>query len=185
VPTRLESKWTYDDYLLFPEDGRRHEIIDGDHYATPSPNARHQRVSRKLLLALGNFLERHPLGEVYDAPFDVVLSETDVVQPDLLFVAAPRLSIITEKNVQGAPDLVVEIVSETTRRTDEIIKRKLYERCSVREYWIVDPELETANVYRLSEEGFGRASHLSREAGDALASPLLPGLSIPLASLFE
>ena len=185
MPARLESRWTYDDYLLFPEDGRRHEIVDGERHVTPSPNAKHQRVSRELLLAIGNFLEQSPVGEVYDAPFDVVLSESDVVQPDLLVVLKERSGIITDKNVRGAPDLVVEIVSETTRRTDEIIKRKLYERHGVREYWIVDPELETAKVYRLGGEGFSPAKHLSMEAGDSLASPLLPGLSIPLAEIFE
>ncbi len=185
MPTRLESRWTYDDYLLFPEDGRRHEIIDGEHLVTPSPNTRHQAVSRNLLFAIESFLRRSLIGEIYDAPFDVVLSESDVVQPDLLVVLKERSGIITDKNVRGAPDLVVEIISETTRRTDEIIKRKLYERHGVREYWIVDPELETAKVYRLAGEGFSPAKLLSLEAGDSFTSPLLPSLSIPLAEIFE
>lgn len=178
-------RFTYQDYLLFPEDGKRHELIDGEHYMTPAPSTRHQRVSRKLLTTIANFLKQHPLGEVFNAPCDVVFSEFDVVQPDLVFVSTARLSIITAQNIQGAPDLVIEIVSETTRKTDEIIKRKLYERHGVREYWIADPELETVKVYRLTDQGYLRAEELAREARGMLTTPLLPGLEIPLEEIFK
>jgi Uma2 family endonuclease len=122
---------------------------------------------------------------VFHAPTDVVLSELDVVEPDLLFVSAARTSIITEKNIQGPPDLVVEIISETSRKTDKTIKRKLYERHGVREYWIVDPELETVEVYRMADSGYVRAAELSREADEALASPLLPGFQLKLSDIFS
>lgn len=178
-------RFNYDDFLLFPNDGKRHEIIDGDHFMTPSPNTKHQRVSFKLSAALANFLEIHCLGEVFTAPYDVVLSDEDIVEPDLLFISTARAAIITEKNIQGPPDLVVEILSNSTRKTDEVLKRKLYERYGVREYWIVDPELETVKIHRLTDQGYVRAAELTREANEILSSPLLPGFQAPLAELFE
>ena len=180
-----QIKFTYEDYLLFPDDGKRHELIDGDHYVTPAPRTRHQIASTNLTGLLHAHLLRTKGGRVLTAPTDVVLSDLDVVQPDLLFISAARASIITEKNIQGPPDLVIEILSETTRKTDEIIKRKRYERFGVPEYWIVDPELETVKVYRLTAEVYGRHTEFSREAGDTLSTPLLPGLQLPLAAIFE
>ena len=180
-----QVKFTYEDYLLFPDDGKRHELIEGEHFVTPAPTTKHQRTSSNLHGLLFAHLQQTKAGRVFSAPTDVVLSDLDVVQPDLLFVSATRASMITEKHIRGAPDLVVEILSETSRKTDEIIKRKLYERHGVREYWIVDPELETVKVYRMTDKGFARAAELSREAGDALATPLLAGLAIPLALIFE
>lgn len=140
-PQPRSVRFTYEDFLLFPNDGKRHEIIDGDHFMTPSPDTKHQRVSGNLFNAIANFLKGRKNGEVFTAPFDVMLSDEDIVEPDLLFVSADRSAIITDKNVQGPPDLVVEILSDSTRKTDEIVKRKLYERYGVREYWIVDPEV--------------------------------------------
>ena len=179
------TKFTYEDYLLFPDDGKRHELIDGDHYITPAPSTKHQRVSGNLFAMIWQFLKEHPIGRVFDALCDVVLSDLDVVEPDLLFISAARASMITEKNIQGAPDLVIEILSESTRKTDEVIKRKLYERYGVREYWIVDPELETVKVYRMTDAGYRRIAELSREANDSLNTPLLPKLSVSLNELFQ
>jgi Uma2 family endonuclease len=124
------------------------------------------------------------LGEVLPAPVDVVLSSTDVVQPDLIFLSAERRNLFTEDNVQGAPDLVGEILSEATRRKDEVTKRHLYQRFGVAEYWVIDPELETVKVYRRSGEWLERQVELSLEAKDRLSSPLFPRLEIPLADLF-
>ncbi|NJD69099.1 MAG: Uma2 family endonuclease [candidate division NC10 bacterium] len=181
----VHVKFTYDDYLLFPDDGRRHELIDGEHYMTPSPSERHQRISFNITHHIATHLDERPLGRLYAAPFDVVLSKTDVVQPDLLFVSSARSSILTAQNVQGAPALIVEILSETTRKTDEIVKRKLYERFGVQEYWIVDPELETIKVYRTTGQGYQRVAELSCETGDTLTTPLLPDLTLPLSKIFE
>jgi Uma2 family endonuclease len=177
-------RFNYDDFLLLPQDGKRHEIIDGDHFMTPAPNIKYQRVSGNLFNALTNFLKVHKSGEAFAAPCDVVLSDEDVVEPDLLFISAARATIITEKNIQGPPDLVVEILSAGTRKTDEIIKRKLYERYGVWEYWIVDPELETVKIYRLNNEGYVRPLELAREANETLSTPLLPGFQVPLGELF-
>src|SRR5712692_8825459 len=184
MPQTHSVKFTYEDYQLFPDDGKRHEIIEGDHYVTPSPRTRHQVVSGNLHLVLGSFVRKHSLGRVFSAPFDVVLSDQDIVQPDLLFVSSEHSDVITEKNIRGRPDLVIEILSETTRKTDEIIKRKLYERFGVREYWIVDPELEVVRVHRRTEKGFAPAAELAQERGDSLSTTLLPGLTIPLSEIF-
>lgn len=152
---------------------------------TPAPSTKHQRISRNLVIALGTFVRQHRLGEVFDAPCDVVLSDEDVVQPDVLFVSAARAGIITEDNVKGTPDLVVEILSDATRKRDEVTKRKLYEHFGVQEYWIVDPELQSVKVFRLSDHQYVRTAELSAEAHDTLTTPLLPTFSLSLSDLFE
>ena len=175
-PIRL----TYDDYLRIPEDGRRHEILDGEHYLTPAPSRRHQAVSIRLASRLHFFVEEHRLGEVYAAPFDVILSPCDIVEPDVLFVSEQRLSLMTEGNLQGAPDLVVEILSPGTRQVDLGLKLERYEIFGVLEYWLVDEDRETVTVYRLEGERFERAAELS--AQEVLLTPLLPGLELQLAT---
>ena len=177
-------KFTYDDFLGFPDDGKRHEIIDGEHYVTPSPITKHQVVSMNLTRAFNFWLRRHPRGYLFAAPFDVVFSNLDVVEPDLLYISRERTGILTDKHVRGAPDLVIEILSPGTRKTDELIKRKLYERFGVGEYWVVDPELDTIKIYRHVEEAFERISELSVEHQDVLTTPLLPDFSVTLAELF-
>ena len=178
-------KFTYEDYLLFPEDGRRHELIDGEHFMTPAPSIKHQKIVSRLDRFLGDYVVRTKMGEVFVAPTDVVLSDLDVVQPDLLFISAARAFIITEKNISGPPDFVIEIISPTSRKTDETVKRKLYERCGVREYWIVDPELETVVIHRVADGRYVRAAELSLEAGHAVETPLLPGLQLKLSDIFS
>ncbi|HVF59928.1 MAG TPA: Uma2 family endonuclease [Thermoanaerobaculia bacterium] len=179
-----DHRLTYDDLLALPEDGLRHELIDGEHYVAPAPNFRHQKVVVNFTLAVGNFVERHDLGVLLVAPFDVVFSSTDVVEPDLLFLSRERLGLATEQNIQGAPDLVIEILSPSTRKRDLGVKRQLYERMGVREYWLADPARETVTVYRRTGEAFRLAAELSRDAAEVLTTPLLPGLEIPLARIF-
>ena len=175
---QTSTKLTYEDYLLLPDDGRRHEIIDGEHYVSPSPNTEHQRIIKRLVEALLP-LEKRGLGEVFFAPFDVVLSMFDIVQPDVLFITASRADILTKKNVQGAPDLVVEVLSESNRAYDLQVKHKTYERLGVDEYWIVDPEDRSVKVFRRAGARFAVAA-----IGDTLTSPLLPGFALPLRDLF-
>jgi len=178
-------KLTYEDFLQFPDDGRRHELIDGEHYVTPSPNTRHQRISGRLHLLIGNWLQEHPVGQLFYAPFDVVFSNIDVVEPDLLYMSNERAAeVLTEEHVRGVPELVIEITSPGTRRGDETLKRRLYERSGVTEYWVVDPDVDVVRAYRRSGEGFARPVELSAEAGDVLTTALLPGLEIPLARVF-
>ncbi|MBI5244103.1 MAG: Uma2 family endonuclease [Elusimicrobia bacterium] len=175
---------TYEDYLTFPDDGRRHQIIEGEHFMTPSPSRRHQEVCGNIYRPLFEHTQRTRSGKVYFSPMDVILSDEDVVQPDVLFISTARAAIITEKNIQGAPDLVVEVLSEATRKTDLSIKRKLYAASGVLEYWVVDPELEAVSVYRAGQAGYDRAAELSLETKDSLKTPLLPGLSLPLCEIF-
>lgn len=182
--TAPSVKFTYEDFLTFPDDGNRHEIIDGDHYVTPSPNTKHQAVSASLAAIVWTYLKHRPIGAVFAAPFDVVFSDLSVVEPDLLYISRERAGILTDQQVRGAPDLVVEILSPGTRKTDEITKRKLYERFDVKEYWVVDPELDAVKVYRRDGGVFVRAAELTAEAGDILTTPLLPDLSISLTDLF-
>jgi len=178
-------KLTYDDFLLFPDDGKRHELIDGEHYVTPSPSRKHQAIVWNLITIIGPYLESHPVGRAFAAPFDVVFSNVDVVEPDLLFISNARLDVLTTKNVQGAPNLVVEIGSPGTRRRDEVIKRKLYERFGVEEYWVIDPEIETIAAYRHVGETYQRVLELAVERNDTLATPLLPQLTLPLQQIFK
>ncbi len=180
------TKLTYEDFLELPDDGRRHEIIDGEHFVTPSPVARHQRILGNLHYFIKAFLRQHDLGEVFLSPLDVLFSDFDIVEPDLIYLSRERWSVLTEANLRGAPDLVVEILSPSTRGRDEGIKRKLYERFGVSEYWIVDPETEAVEVLRQrGDEGFERVAELSRGSGEALSTPLLPGLEIPLEEIFS
>jgi Uma2 family endonuclease len=179
-------KLTYEDYVRIPDDGRRHEIIDGEHYVTAAPFLPHGDVSIELATQLQFFVRRHRLGRIYHAPCDVLLSEHDIVQPDVLFISNARARILADrKNVKGAPDLVIEILSKSTRRLDQETKLDLYDRYDVLEYWIVDPERQTAQVYRRAAEGLRLSAELSAAAGDVLTSPLLPGFSLPLAEIFE
>lgn len=179
-------KLTYDDFVLFPDDGKRHELIDGEHCVTPSPSIRHQKISGNLYWLIRSYLEEHPIGQVFYAPLDVVFSDIDVVEPDLLYLSNERASqVLTPLHAKGVPELVIEIASKGSRKRDETIKRRLYERAGVSEYWVVDPEIDAVRVYRREGDRFARPMELSREAGDILATPLLEGLDLTLAQAFR
>ena len=185
MKTARLKEWTYEEFMALPEGGPvRYEIIDGDLCMTPAPSPRHQEISKNLLFEIEHFLRTNPLGEIFAAPYDVVFSQEppQVVVPDLVFVAAEHLSLITEKNLQGVPDLLVEILSPTTATIDHRVKHSLYERVGVPEYWIVDPERNSVQVFRLSGGRYAEA--LEFGLGDRLETPLLPGLSIPLSEVF-
>lgn len=179
-------KLTYQDFVHFPDDGQRHELIDGEHCVTPSPNTRHQDLSLRLTLALGIHLAAHPGGRLFYAPYDCVFSDFDVVEPDLLWIAADQLDIITDKHVRGVPALLVEILSPGTRKVDERTKRDLYGRVGAREYWVVDPSVNRIGIHRRNEQGgLALALDLRAEAGDTLTTPLLPGFSLSLTDYFR
>jgi len=179
---RANVRFTYSDYLQLPED-KRYEILDGELYVVPAPNIRHQRLWKKVYNALIRRLEETGRGEILPAPCDVVFSEDNVAQPDILFVRKERLGIIGEANIREAPDLVVEILSASTRKKDLEIKRKMYARFGVQEYWIVDPDADTVEVLSWSETGYVSAGVFGRM--DRLSSPLLPELDLPLAEIFR
>ena len=181
---RQRVKLTHADYLLFPDDGKRHELIDGAHFVTPSPRVNHQTAAQNLYLALALFVRERKLGRIFMAPMDVILSDFDVVEPDLLFVSSTNQGIVQDW-IRGAPDLVVEVLSPTTRRRDETLKRDLYERRQIAEYWTVDPEAESVRLYRLSDGVYGEPTLLRAECGDRIETPLLPGLEVEVSRIFE
>jgi Uma2 family endonuclease len=178
-------KLTYDDYLRLPDDGRRYELIDGVLYVTPAPGTRHQSTVANLLRLLGVFIHERGLGRLWTAPLDVLFGPSDVVQPDLVFVSTKRREIVTEAGVRGAPDLVVEVLSPSTRRRDEEIKLHQYEREGVREYWLLDPATGAVKVFGRQEDRLVLSVEFSAAAGDLLTSPLFPGLELDVAALFE
>ena len=181
VTREPKAKLTYEDYAKTPE-GERWELIDGELIMPPSPKAAHQSVQVRLGASMHVFARNNDSGEVFFSPLDVVLSECDTVQPDLLFISKERLDIITEANVQGAPDLVVEIRSPSTARQDWTVKRELYARHGVQEYWLVDPEAATVAVL-LQEDGNLKVAGVYGER-DTLHSTTLEGFSITLSDVF-
>lgn len=181
LPTK---KLTYEDYVLIPRDRKRHEIIDGKHYATTVPLLGHQDIVTRLAVRLGAYVEAHSVGEILTAPVDVLLSPHDIVKPDLFFISNERSSIVKEKNIQGAPDLAIEIHSGSSRRIDRGVKKQAYERWGVLEYWMLDPGRKEAEVWERTPKGLLRQRVLLSEK-DVLTTPLLPGLEIPLAEIFR
>ena len=182
VVAKPTTKLTYHDYAKTPE-GEIWELIDGEKFMPPSPGEAHQRINIMLGSRLHTFVEDGGLGRVYIAPFDVVLSDLDVVQPDLLFISNERADIVTRANVRGAPDLVVEIRSPSTANRDWTVKRDLYAKYGVKEYWVVDPDGRQVWVMALGDQDFDEVG--SYGPGDVLTSPTLEGLGIDLADIFR
>jgi len=179
----VDIRLTYDDFCLLPNDGKRYEIIDGELFVTPSLMSLHQRVVTQLTYRLCDFLEQHPLGEAFVSPFDVVFSRYDVVEPDILFISKARSSVLTPKNVQGAPDLVIEVTSESSAGVDRTTKLKLYARYGVEEYWIIDPWKPSAEIYRRAQSSLELSAVI--ESDGLLTSPLLPGFNLALGLLVK
>lgn len=173
------AKLTYEDYAKTPDD-ERWELIDGELIPMASPTVPHQRIDARLGAEFST-LVKQGLGEVFHS-IDVVLSPHDTFRPDLIFVSSERADIITHANIQGAPDLVVEIRSPSTAGLDEVTKRELYERHGVREYWLADPEAQTVTVLLLGENGYETVGIYAKS--DTLTSPTLEGFSIDLSEIF-
>lgn len=162
---------TYWEYTLLPDDGNRYEILEGELQMTPSPKTKHQVVSRNLLVEISLFLKKNKIGKVFGAPYDVILSQDNVVKPDIIFISNDNLKIITEDNVQGSPDLLIEILSPSSQDNDRNKKKVIYETYGVKEYWIVDPDLEVVDVYILKDGKFYLNQHLEKQ-GELLSSVL-------------
>ena len=175
-------KLTYEDYANTPDD-ERYELIDGELFMVPSPNRYHQEVVIDLGTLFNIFVRGNDLGRVYVAPFDVVLSDTNVVQPDVIFVSKERLGIITHANIQGAPDLAVEVRSPSTAQRDLTIKRRLYAEHGVKEYWMVDPEARTVTVLLLRDGVFEEVGIYRK--GQVLSSTTLSGFTLNLDEIFR
>lgn len=181
-PAKKEKKYTYSDYVKAPDD-KRFQLIEGELIMVPAPNVVHQRILRKLGFALDEFTRKQNNGEIFVAPCDVVFDQYNVLQPDISLILNETEDIITDKNIQGAPDLVVEIISPSSAYQDLVQKKKLYAKFGVKEYWLVDPEGKSVEVYVLKGNKFVLKQSLEKE--DVLSSSLLPNLKIELASIFS
>lgn len=171
---------TYQDYLQLPEESR-YEVLEGDLCMVPAPSHKHQRIANRINIALSSQVEAKGLGEVNIAPFDVILADDAVVQPDVLVVLKENMGIIAPEGVRGAPDLVVEVLSPTNAHRDRGIKRRLYGRHGVKEYWIVDPDAQTVEV---AVNVGGRLDTLGLYGpGDRIVSRVLPDLDLAIEDL--
>ncbi len=181
IGERPRLKFTYADYLTTPID-KRFELLDGELLKIPSPGEMHQRCQAELGLFLGTHIKERKIGRIYFSLTDVVLSEVDVVQPDLLLVSNERLNIITTDGVHGAPDLVVEILSPATAERDKGHKRALYAQHGVKEYWLVGTDAGTITVLLLGDDGYEVVGTFGE--GDTLTSPTLEEFRLGLDDLF-
>jgi Uma2 family endonuclease len=174
---------TVAEYRILPETGPRYQLIEGDLYMAPAPNRFHQDISRNFGVQMATYLVAHPIGVLYGAPFDVYLTETDVFQPDLLIVLNENRGILTDAGAEGAPDLVVEILSPKTRQLDLVQKKRVYARLGVKELWFIDPEPEEVTIYRFDQDPADSVEQFSGQG--EVSSPLLPGFKMALAEVFR
>jgi Uma2 family endonuclease len=171
-----------DDIWDTPDDGNRYEVIDGELFVTPPPVFAHQFSSVELCGTIWHYLKDHPLGNIVSAPIGLRLDEGTGIQPDLVYVANEHRSIITERGIEGVPDLVVEVLSPSTRSRDRGIKLRRYAAAGVPHYWIVDPRGRTLEAHQLGEDGYGQPAVY--RAGTVFQPSLFPGLEIRLDALF-
>jgi Uma2 family endonuclease len=179
VTKKPDLKLGYAEYVLYPNDVMRHEIIDGDHYMNPAPSTYHQTISKRLQYHLYAKIELAGLGLVFNAPVDVQLSNHDIVQPDLVVLLKGTRARVTPAKINGAPDLLVEILSPSTAANDQHLKRKVYERAGVAEYWIVDPEEPGLTQLVLRDGAYTPLEH-----GSDLTLAILPDVAIPLSEIW-
>ncbi len=179
--TGIKQRLDYDDYAGIPPDRNTYEIIDGELYVTPAPSPLHQRVSKRLQRQLEAYFEARELGEVFDAPIDLILTHHDVVQPDLVVVAEARQ--VSARGIEGAPLLVVEVLSPSTRAQDRTVKSRRYAALGIPHYWIVDPEARRIECYRAEAGAYTLA--LEGQGDTTLAFPAWPGLTVALTDLWR
>ena len=177
--TTTSTDWDYDAYAAIPYDGKRHEILDGEHEVNPAPNLYHQEISRRIQFQLYSQIELKELGVVINAPVDVHLTDRDIVQPDLVIVARQRRHIMTPIKIKGVPDLLIEILSTSNPYHDLNTKRRVYERCGVPEYWIVFPDEHRVLQLILSD-----GKYTEQEATDSIAMAVSPHTSVDLTQVW-
>lgn len=171
---------TYEDLVQLPDDGNRYEIIDGELYVTPAPSRRHAEVVARLFALLFNFVRARRLGRVYTAPVDVKLARHRIVQPDILFIKQDRLSVFSPDAVEGRPDMVVEVLSPSTRNRDLGLKARVYAEMGIPEYWMADPIAERFAISVLANGQYAEVAH----EGMSVRSTIVPGLIVDLDELF-
>jgi Uma2 family endonuclease len=172
-----QGKWTYEDYRRLPDDGWIYEVIEGELYMSPPPIPIHQENSGNLYVAFHNYAKKHDAGKVYDAPIEVILADwANAVQPDIVFITKERLHIVKRSRIEGAPDIVVEVLSPGNWLTDRREKFEIYAKAGVREYWIVNPSVRTIELFVLRE---GRYELIGKYgAGETVRSEVLPGFEV-------
>ena len=179
----VKTVLTYEDYAALPDDHRRYEIHDGELSVTPTPTFRHQLIITRLLGILHRHVVAHDLGEVVPSPITVVLADTSVVEPDIVYLARDRLSLVGARGtIDGAPTLAIEVLSPSTARIDRQTKKHLFERYGVPWYWIVDTDARSIDVYQAVSGSYGPAD---RRSGDLADLPPFLGLTIDAAALWQ
>ncbi len=174
---------TYHDYYSTPEHGPRYQLVEGELYMAPVPNRFHQEISRNLEFIFLKYLEKNPIGKIFDAPFDVQLTDVNVYQPDLVYLKREHYSLQTKQGITGAPDLAVEILSPKTADLDTGIKREVFTRCGLTELWIVDPDAKRVSVYHLRKNSETPEGVYGPE--DTIVTPLMPGIEVDLGEVFK
>jgi len=165
-----------------PEGGPRYELIEGELLMAPAPNRFHQDISLNLEMILWSYVKKHQIGKIYHAPFDVYLDEINVVQPDIVFVSNKKADVLTDAGAEGAPDLVIEILSPSTMRRDRDTKRKVYARTGVEELWLIDPEKRRIEIFELQANA--RAPRRIIGEQEIFTVPRFPELEISAAEIF-
>jgi Uma2 family endonuclease len=178
-----KTRYTYNDYCQLPDE-KRYEVIGGELFVVPSPSVVHQKVIRNLLFLFMKHIEKTGSGFVFSAPLDVLLSEDNVVQPDIIYISDENSRIIGEANISGVPDLIVEVLSPSTAQLDHGKKKELYARYGVKELWIVHPVLQTVEVFINLGASFGEPNRCDRRTKKPLNTAVLPGLSLSLDEVF-
>jgi Uma2 family endonuclease len=182
--TAVRVVLTYEDYVALPDDHVRYEIHDGELSVTPAPTFRHQQIVLRLVSILHAHVTANDLGEVVPSPITVVLADTTVLEPDIIYIAKERMSLVGSRGtVDGPPTLAVEILSPSTARNDRGTKKRLFERYGVLFYWIVDHDAQVIEVYELASGAYGPPD---RRGSDALVDlPPFSGLSIAPTALWR
>lgn len=177
-----KDRYTYDDYQQLPE-GAPYELIHGHLVMSPAPTPHHQIIQANLFFELSRVVREGDRGRVVGPPLDVRLDDATVLQPDLVYLAAAHTDRIGEQAIEGAPDLVAEILSPATAHRDLTEKKRLYETHGVREYWVIDPDQRTVEVFANTEDGFQQRARVVEEG--TVASGVLDAFEIDLSDLFQ
>lgn len=177
-------KLTYSEYLEFtPPDSAKYQLIQGELVSMTSPSAKHQSILLNLVFLLQSYLRNNPVGKLFLAPMDVVLGETNIVQPDLFFLSNDKLNQIQDSCIQGPPDFIIEILSPSTAYYDLVVKKKIYEKSSVSEYWIVDPQMETLDVFCLKNQKYEPTQQIEKQG--KVSSLVLTGFTLDARDIFN
>lgn len=177
------KRFSYKDYVKLPDDGKRYEILNGDLKMSPLPITYHQEVVSNVFYELIFFIKKEESGRIFIAPYDVVLDEFNIVQPDIIYVSKENNNIITEKNIKGSPDLVIEILSPSSAYVDLVEKKEIYEKFKISEYWIIDPQKQWLEIFSLKGSKYTSSVKIDRKG--KIKSSTLNKFNIDISRFFE